>query len=96
MITTNYILDETFTLVRQRCGVKVLNIFRELLARSSEIIALERVLIKDEEAAWEWMIKDWSKLSYTDCISFAVMKRLEVREVVTFDVHFSRAGFIML
>ncbi len=34
--------------------------------------------------------KDWS---IVDCISFAVMKRLRIREALTADRHFEQAGF---
>jgi len=33
------------------------------------------------------------KVSFTDCISFAMMKRLQIKQVFTFDYHFSLAGF---
>ena len=34
-------------------------------------------------------------LSFTDCVSFAVMKRLGIGRAAAFDRHFSRAGFKM-
>jgi uncharacterized protein len=37
--------------------------------------------------------KDWS---LTDCISFVVMKRLKLMEVLTADHHFEQAGFKVL
>ena len=92
LVTTNYILDESFTLMRARCGVKVVDAFRQILARSPNI-KIVRVTAADEAKAWNWFMKDWSKLSFTDCVSFAVMKRLRLQRVVSFDDHFKRAGF---
>lgn len=92
LVTTNYILDETITLVRARCGVQKVRDLREALAklRSFKII---RVTASDEENAWNWFWNDWSKLSFTDCVSFAVMKRLGLSRTATFDQHFTKAGF---
>lgn len=93
LITTNYILDETFTLIRAKNGLKIALKFKDYLAESAPIITIERVLSVDEAASWQWFVKNWGHLSFTDCSSFAVMKRLKLRRVFTFDHHFSRAGF---
>ncbi len=33
------------------------------------------------------------RVSFTDCISFVLMKRFRIRTAFTFDQHFARAGF---
>ncbi|OGH17391.1 MAG: hypothetical protein A3C22_01275 [Candidatus Levybacteria bacterium RIFCSPHIGHO2_02_FULL_37_10] len=93
LITSNYILDETFTLIRTKCGLKIVNAFRENLAESSKVLKFVRITINDEAEAWNWFLNDWSKLSFTDCVSFAVMKRLKLTRAATFDQHFKKAGF---
>lgn len=93
LITTNYILDETFTLIRIKCNLKRAIELRNFLSRPKVNIYIERVTIDDDASAWDWFIKDWSKLSFTDCVSFAVMKRLGIKYAATFDDHFSKAGF---
>ncbi|MDO8657788.1 MAG: PIN domain-containing protein [Candidatus Levybacteria bacterium] len=93
LITSNYILDESFTLIRTRCGLKMVDEFRKNLASSSQTLKIIRVTIADEAKAWEWFLNDWSKLSFTDCVSFALMKRLNLTRVATFDEHFKKAGF---
>ncbi len=94
-VTTNFVLDESFTLIKLRCGKKMVNDFRHDLAKTIKI-KLVRSLPQDEAAAWEWFLLDWSDLSFTDCVSFAVMKRLGLEQVATFDKHFERAGFRMV
>jgi len=93
VITSNYILDETFTLLRARCGLKTSFKFRQALEESAPVLNIYRVTIKDEKEAWKWFKKDWRNLSFTDCISFAMMKRLDIKKAVSFDKHFKRAGF---
>lgn len=34
--------------------------------------------------------------SFTDCLSFLVMERLGIQQVLTFDKHFIQAGFKVL
>lgn len=93
LVTSNYILDETFTLIRTRCGLKTVNAFRENLAASSKVLKFVRITVADEAKAWNWFLNDWSKLSFTDCVSFAVMKRFKLSRIATFDQHFKKAGF---
>ena len=94
LITSNFILDETFTLIRARSGIDQVILFRDILAKSSSALKIIRVTQSDEANAWAWFVKDWSKLSFTDCVSFALMKRLNITRVISFDNHFKRAGFI--
>lgn len=93
LITSNYIVDESLTLVRLRCGLDKALVLREFLYRGEPKIKVVRVSAGDETEAWKWFCKDWSKLSFTDCVSFAVMKRLGLKEVFAFDQHFFKAGF---
>ena len=79
LVTSNFIVDETLTLLRSRCNLETAIKFRDLLAENSQIIKIVRVTVADEGMAWQWFIKDWSKLSFTDCVSFALMKRLGIK-----------------
>lgn len=92
-ITTNFIVDETLTLLRLRAGLPLALKFADTLVEMSKIMKLTRVSEIDEKEAWKFFPENWSKLSFTDCTSFAVMKRLELKNVATFDNHFARAGF---
>ena len=96
LITTNFVLDETFTLVKVKCGLNAVIEFRNRLAAGLKRMKIIRTLLIDEEKAWDWFLKDWSNLSFTDCVSFAVMERLELKRVATFDRHYSKAGFTIV
>jgi len=61
----------------------------------SRRVRIRRVTAADEAKAWDWFGLDWSDLSFTDCVSFAVMKRLGIGRAAAFDRHFARAGFKM-
>lgn len=94
LITSNYILDETFTVIRSKCGLALAKDFKKALEDFEDGLKIVRVLVIDEVNAWEYFLNDWSDLSFTDCTSFSLMKRLEIKRVATFDTHFERAGFI--
>lgn len=96
LVTSNYVLDETFTLLRVRCDLATAVNFKAILEEFETGLKIVRVLAADDAHAWEWFINDWSKLSFTDCVSFAMMKRLEITHVAAFDEHFKRAGFTPL
>lgn len=93
LVTSNYILDETFTLLRLKCNLGTALNFKQRLVKGSPILKIVRVTIDDEARAWPWFENNWSKLSFTDCVSFAMMKRLGIKTVFCFDYHFARAGF---
>lgn len=96
LVTSNYVLDEAFTLIRKRCGLKVVDEFRRYLTTITIILKIIRVTVIDEAGAWDWFLQDWSDLSFTDCVSFALMKRLEIGQALTFDDHFKRAGYKLI
>lgn len=93
LLTSNYVLDEAFTLIRQRCGLEAVKLLRDRLASNWSNVKIVRVTITDEAKAWQWFLQNWRNLSFTDCVSFALIERLGLKRVATFDQHFQRAGF---
>lgn len=93
MLTSDYILDETYTLLRMRLGMEPVKRLRDLLARSSSLQVL-RVSDNDFDRSAELMIahpdKRWS---LTDCSSFILMRELEISDAFAFDHNFAEAGF---
>lgn len=92
--TTNFVLDETYTFIRKRAGKKKAVEFRLFLEESIDTVRIVRITKVDEVAAWKFFQDLPGRgISFTDCTSFAVMKRLGLKEVFTFDRDFAKAGF---
>jgi predicted nucleic acid-binding protein len=92
LATTNFVFDETVTLLRRRLGWQTACEFGRRL-KDSELAGMVYVTGEDEDAAWEIFRKFRDKdFSYTDCTSFAVMERLKVKAAFTFDSHFTAMG----
>jgi len=88
LLTTNFIFDETITLIRSRLGWSIAKDFGQRL-KDSRFVSIVAVKDEDEEKAWEIFLKFEDKdFSYTDCTSFAVMERLKIDAAFTFDSHF--------
>jgi predicted nucleic acid-binding protein len=92
LCTTNFVVAETHALVLSREGRQVALQFIRSLERTAT--AVERVTTADESAAIaileQYQDKDFS---YTDAVSFVVMRRYGIDEVMTSDRHFTQFGF---
>jgi predicted nucleic acid-binding protein len=93
VITSHHVIDELATLLARRTD------YGFSARKIGQIYASQRVLIERSSEADEQMALAFfqkyadQKVSFTDCISFAMMKRLQIRQVFTFDYHFALAGF---
>lgn len=93
LLTTNFIFDETVTLLMSRLGWKMACKFGENVKKSS-LSSLVYITDTDEEKAWDIFLKyKDAGYSYTDCTSFALMERLKVEAAFTFDRHFKTMKF---
>lgn len=93
LVTTSYVFDEVTTFFNSRDKhAKAVEIGqRLLLSPSVEFIHVEKVFF---EAGWTtFQLYADKRYSLTDCISFVVMERKGIREVLSFDNHFEQAGF---
>jgi predicted nucleic acid-binding protein len=95
LYSSEHVLDETTTLLARRTSYAwAAEWGRDVLASGIELIPAEKA---DLSAAFIFMKKfaDQS-VSYTDCISFVLMKKQGLRDVCGFDGHFIAAGFRLL
>lgn len=61
----------------------------------SRVVNIVRVSRELEEKALDIFEKyDDKYFSFTDCVSFAVMQEMNIKEAFAFDEHFSQMGFI--
>lgn len=96
LATTDYVVDETLTLLRMRLGLDAAGEWWERVSESSRVV-ISSVDGELRESALDWFFRYGDKdFSFTDCVSFAFMRREKIREVLTTDRHFKQAGFQML
>jgi predicted nucleic acid-binding protein len=93
LYTSNYIVDETLTLLRYHCGHNVAVTFRKTI-ETSKLVQVLWVTEALERAAWNIFEKRSDKeYSFTDCTSFALMDAEAIRNAFAFDDHFSQQGY---
>jgi len=94
LLTTDYVLDETFTRLFARCSFALARQFSEAImeAASRDLLRVERITPERFEAAFRLRLRyrDKAGISFTDLTSFVVMKELGVRDVLTADAHFTQ------
>jgi predicted nucleic acid-binding protein len=98
LITSNYILDETYTLLLRNIGYARTVAFHRQLEMLKKAGVLQVIQLSENIIENAWIIfekynqdKCWS---FTDCASYAAMKDQDIDEVFSFDRHFEQMGFI--
>lgn len=96
LITTDFVVDETLTLIRFRLGLAAANAWWQQIDGSVRL-RWERIENDRFERArnlfFQYRDKD---LSFTNCTSFAIMRELRLTTVITTDRHFRQVGFDVL
>ena len=95
LVTTDYIISETLTLLRMRAGLghALALKFGETIF-SSQVIHLEFISTELFHKAWEIFRRYQNKdFSFVDCSSFALMEAQGLKEALSLDQHFTQYGF---
>lgn len=93
LVTTNHVLGETWTLLRRRAG------HAGAVQSLDAIFRLDRLTVEHvgptiEADAWAWLRRHAERrYSFVDATSFALMRRMRLREALAFDEDFEAAGF---
>lgn len=93
LVSSDYVLDETLTLLRMRLGHAAAARWWEQV-EGSHRLRWEWVDPPRAERARGWFFRWADKdFSFTDCTSFVLMKELRLKRALTTDHHFRQAGF---
>lgn len=93
LVTTSYVFDEIVTFFNSRNRhAKAVEIGNRLLRSSLiDLVHVDEILFY---TGWDYFQQYQDKqYSLTDCISFIVMQEREISVALTFDRHFTQAGF---
>ena len=91
--TSNLVISETITLLARRADYGFAAEKARLIHLSGALRIL-RSTAADELAAIGWLDKFADqRVSFTDAVFFALLKRHKISRVFTFDRHFDLAGF---
>ena len=94
LLTTDYIIDETLTVIRARSHLnRAIRVGQKLFDQA--FVTIEWVTPDDVRRAWNvfrnYRDKHWS---FTDCISRVVMERLDIKQAFAFDDDFRQFGTV--
>ena len=93
LLSTNFVMDETLTLIRVRLGLDSAEAWWSQVEGSARL-RWEWIDTLCAEKARRWFFKWRDKdFSFTDCTSFVIMKERRVKLALTSDRHFEDAGF---
>jgi hypothetical protein len=96
LISTDFVVDETLTLIRRRLGLDAAQRWWQQVDGSSRL-RWERVdadrFDKAHDLFFQYRDKDFS---FTDCTSFVIMRELRLTHALTTDRHFRQMGFQVL
>ncbi|MCA1840994.1 MAG: type II toxin-antitoxin system VapC family toxin [Actinomycetota bacterium] len=94
LITTDLVIGETWTFLRRKAGhMRAAEFFDATTKLSTLTIRhVDEDLVAE---AWRWLRRhDERDYSFVDATSFALMRRLRLKDALAFDGDFSAAGFV--
>lgn len=94
LVTTSYVLVETYALLSRRLGLAAARTFREEFAPLLQVEWVDEVL--HEEALDVLLGRGRRGLSLVDAVSFVAMRRRGLEEAFAYDRHFEEEGFKLI
>ncbi len=91
LLTTSYVLVETYALLGRRLGIAAVRTFRADFSPLLRVVWVQETL---HERALDELLKRSSRtMSLVDVTSFLVMRERSIDEAFAYDQHFDREGF---
>lgn len=96
LTTTNLVVAETYILIRRALGHQSGINFLQNITASPRVMKVYSDSVLEEEAEAILQKYQDQDFSYTDAVSFAVMKQYGISKAFSFDQHFVTAGFTLV
>ena len=93
LVTTSYVLVETYALLANRIGREGVAAFREGFAPLLDIVWVDREL---HERGLDLMLTKQRSVRLVDAVSFLCIRDENLDEAFVFDRHFKQEGFVTL
>ena len=91
LVTSNYIVVETTTLLQRRVSFDAARTFLADFVPTLHVVWVDETL--HELGTSALLTSGMRDLSLVDCVSFALMRRLSIDTAFAFDAHFAQQGF---
>ena len=92
LVTSNYVLVETFALLQNRLGLAAVRAFQEDVLPLVNVEFVTPDTHRSGIAAL--LLAQRRNLSLVDCVSFDIMRTLGIKDAFAFDPHFKEQGFL--
>lgn len=96
LVTSDYVLSETATLLKVRGGVHLCEHLLTAVARSDKLVVVHVTPELFDQTAALFLHRQDQAFSFADCSSFCIMRRQGLLRVLTRDQHFQVEGFVPL
>lgn len=94
LVSTSFVLVETYALVGRRLGMDAIQVFRSDFAPLLDVVWVDEVLCN---AGLDLLLDRRKRLlSLVDAVSFVTMQLKGLTEAFAFDPHFEQEGFMLV
>jgi len=91
IVTSNYVLVESFALIQQRLGMEAVRVFQQDIL---PLINIEWISSETHKSGVSALLTaSKRKLSLVDCVSFETMRHLGIKTAFAFDPDFEEQGY---